>query len=424
MKEAGGMGAALLPCCTPSQGPSLTVVVDLDGTLCSGTDTRRPGWDELVRALRDTRAEVVVWTASQATRRSAEAFADMVRCACPAHIIYADYPDPTWSALQGWTAEGGWDECAPVLKDLRWLGRPVSNILVIEDSWTAVRLQLANAVIVDRFTRVSAPDRDPTFAAVGQIVRTCAEAVREGSPVTDTLAAMVSSRALTLQGCSVRRVDCSVMAAAWWARMGAVELDNPGSLAPQLAAALGEAPGDLVQPRDAPSPVPPVVFTCMGRQVRISQGDRAGALQCAIGPKVLPPMARADAARDNDGDWILILSPFLPDGSCPQRRPDPDDVGDAVGVWPPAEQVHEVMVGLATLCNAAGVPCGLPRRCTDRAQELRHYSERAPACAVAAAALRGGARFLPPDPCGTFVWVSGGAEAPADLPHQLAIGPR
>lgn len=137
--------------------PHVTVVFDLDETLCSnrrvGKAILRPGAIEILKFLSqlsndvsvNCHVEVLLWTAS--TECVARPVVDRLdpNGTCFAHLIYRD---------RRWYKEVGYT------KDLTKLGRDMDRVIIVENSHESVRMNRKNAIIVKDFIGTNPHDQD------------------------------------------------------------------------------------------------------------------------------------------------------------------------------------------------------------------------------------------------------------------------
>eukprot|EP00759_Apiculatamorpha_spiralis_P008505 PhF_6_TR15469/c0_g2_i3/m.24057/K15731/CTDSP; carboxy-terminal domain RNA polymerase II polypeptide A small phosphatase len=155
--EPAPITSLLIPPRSVDHSHRYVIVLDLDETLINGRDffsiLLRPGCIEFMKTLQRLNCEVVVWTAG-VHAYAQRALNQMDALGIVQHCIARN---ASW-----WTGETGYR------KDLSRLGRPMDQVLFVDNTPTCMRGHEANSILVSDFT--SPTQYDNTLSRLGHFV--------------------------------------------------------------------------------------------------------------------------------------------------------------------------------------------------------------------------------------------------------------
>lgn len=166
----------LIPPQAPMHSGSLTVVVDLDETVVWARNAQivvRPFVVEMLLACVRNQCEVVVWTASvpHYVNRILHSVNGVAKRQWYHYVVARS---PLW-----------FHEGSASVKDLNYLRRDLSRVLVIENSPASVQLQQENVLLVEDFYGDNHDDQSLIFA--GQVIERVSHGVQRGQTVAESL---------------------------------------------------------------------------------------------------------------------------------------------------------------------------------------------------------------------------------------------
>lgn len=153
---AAAASGFLIPPARKQDVGKMVVVLDLDETLVASRDGRiyeRPGVGKLLQTLKG-HCEVIVWTAG-----AREYALDAIQRIDPyCAIQHCVYRHPMW-----WTGDQS------RTKNLRLLGRPMDNIIIIDNTANVLRVNPQQSILVRDFNGPSSLQSDRTLLALAEM---------------------------------------------------------------------------------------------------------------------------------------------------------------------------------------------------------------------------------------------------------------